>query len=112
MDSAPVKQITRRRGARKPSSKKKNANMGMEYGRYRGNNTRHARTPGYTSSTTGSDSFRPTMMSVASKRTTREATGATQPRHYVLAKGPDGTRGFYRRSGKLNAAAKEFVPNF
>ncbi|KAH9086432.1 hypothetical protein LEN26_020079 [Aphanomyces euteiches] len=31
---------------------------------------------------------------------------------YLLAKGPDGTRGFYSRSKKLNAKAHEFVPSF
>ncbi|ETW07455.1 hypothetical protein H310_01968 [Aphanomyces invadans] len=30
---------------------------------------------------------------------------------YLLAKGPDGTRGFYSRSQKLNAKAHEFVPS-
>ncbi|OQR97176.1 hypothetical protein THRCLA_21968 [Thraustotheca clavata] len=29
---------------------------------------------------------------------------------YLLAKGPDGTRGFYSRSQKLNIHAHEFVP--
>ncbi len=29
---------------------------------------------------------------------------------YALAKGPDGTRGFYSRSRKLNIHAHEFVP--
>ncbi|KAF0692703.1 Aste57867_16214 [Aphanomyces stellatus] len=29
---------------------------------------------------------------------------------YLLAKGPDGTRGFYSRSQKLSAKAHEFVP--
>ncbi|ETV84124.1 hypothetical protein H257_03434 [Aphanomyces astaci] len=30
---------------------------------------------------------------------------------YLLAKGPDGTRGFYSRSQKLSAKAYEFVPS-
>ncbi|EQC41827.1 hypothetical protein SDRG_00686 [Saprolegnia diclina VS20] len=30
---------------------------------------------------------------------------------YLLAKGPDGTRGFYSRSQKLSIHAHEFVPN-